>query len=57
MTAVRFDNVSIVFGDKPENALALADQGKTRDEIGADRPRARRRRRLARRSRKAKSSS
>ncbi|KRB50794.1 hemolysin [Rhizobium sp. Root708] len=35
MTAVRFDNVSIVFGDKPEAALALADQGKTRDEIGA----------------------
>ncbi|CAN7404826.1 MAG: choline ABC transporter ATP-binding protein [Rhizobium sp.] len=35
MTAVRFDNVSIVFGDKPENALALADQGKNRDEIGA----------------------
>ncbi|QFY60830.1 choline ABC transporter ATP-binding protein [Rhizobium grahamii] len=35
MTAVRFDNVSIVFGDKPEGALALADQGKTRDEIGA----------------------
>src|SRR6478736_6009895 len=35
MTAVRFDNVSIVFGDKPENALALADQGRTRDEIGA----------------------
>ena len=35
MTAVRFDNVSIVFGDKPENALVLADQGKNRDEIGA----------------------
>lgn len=35
MTAVRFDNVSIVFGNKPEKALTLADQGKTRDEIGA----------------------
>ncbi|MDQ0561804.1 glycine betaine/proline transport system ATP-binding protein [Rhizobium mesoamericanum] len=35
MTAVHFNNVSIVFGDKPENALALADQGKNRDEIGA----------------------
>lgn len=36
MTAVRFDNVSIVFGDKPEAALTLADKGKTRDEIGAE---------------------
>ncbi|RDJ11428.1 choline ABC transporter ATP-binding protein [Rhizobium grahamii] len=35
MTAVRFDNVSIVFGDKPESALALADQGRNRDEISA----------------------
>jgi len=35
MTSVRFDNVSIVFGNKPESALALADKGKTRDEIGA----------------------
>jgi glycine betaine/proline transport system ATP-binding protein len=35
MTSVRFDNVSIIFGDKPETALPLVDQGKTRDEIGA----------------------
>jgi len=35
MTAVRFDNVSIIFGDKPETALQMVDQGKTRDEIGA----------------------
>ncbi len=35
MTAVRFNNVSIVFGDNPQAALALADQGKNRDEIGA----------------------
>jgi glycine betaine/proline transport system ATP-binding protein len=35
MTAVRFDNVSIVFGNVPERALAMADQGKTRDEISA----------------------
>jgi glycine betaine/proline transport system ATP-binding protein len=35
MTAVRFDNVSIVFGNAPERALAMADQGKTRDEISA----------------------
>jgi glycine betaine/proline transport system ATP-binding protein len=34
-TAVSFRNVSIVFGDRPQAALALADQGKTRDEIGA----------------------
>jgi len=33
--AVIFKNVDIVFGDKPEKALALVDQGKTRDEIGA----------------------
>lgn len=32
--AVIFDNVSIVFGKNPEPALRLADQGKTRDEIG-----------------------
>ncbi|TCU17122.1 choline ABC transporter ATP-binding protein [Rhizobium sullae] len=36
MTSVRFDNVSIIFGDKPQTALALVDQGKTRDEIGAE---------------------
>jgi glycine betaine/proline transport system ATP-binding protein len=35
MTAVRFDNVSIVFGNAPERALAMADQGRTRDEISA----------------------
>jgi glycine betaine/proline transport system ATP-binding protein len=35
MTAVRFDNVSIVFGENPGRALAMADQGKTRDEISA----------------------
>lgn len=35
MTAVRFDNVSIVFGDRPGRALAMADAGKTRDEISA----------------------
>ncbi len=36
MTAVvTFDNVSIVFGDRPQQAMALVDQGKTRDEIGA----------------------
>jgi len=35
MTAVSFKDVSIIFGDRPETALAMADQGKTRDEIGA----------------------
>ncbi|HWT56231.1 MAG TPA: choline ABC transporter ATP-binding protein [Rhizobium sp.] len=35
MTAVNFKDVSIIFGDRPETALAMADQGKTRDEIGA----------------------
>jgi glycine betaine/proline transport system ATP-binding protein len=34
--AVKFDNVSIIFGEKPEAALALADEGKNRDEIGAE---------------------
>ena len=34
--AVKFDNVSIVFGDKPDRALALVDQGRSRDEIGAE---------------------
>ncbi|WP_275784035.1 choline ABC transporter ATP-binding protein [Pararhizobium gei] len=33
--AVVFKNVDIVFGKKPEQALAMVDQGKTRDEIGA----------------------
>jgi glycine betaine/proline transport system ATP-binding protein len=32
-TAVEFDNVSIVFGDKPDVALPLMDQGKERAEI------------------------
>ncbi|CAN7209750.1 choline ABC transporter ATP-binding protein [Rhizobium sp. LjRoot254] len=35
MTAVHFDNVSIVFGNAPERALKMADEGKTRDEISA----------------------
>ncbi|WP_136440014.1 choline ABC transporter ATP-binding protein [Pacificoceanicola onchidii] len=33
MTAVRFDNVSIIFGDKPKGALPLADRGQSRAEI------------------------
>ncbi|TBN42765.1 choline ABC transporter ATP-binding protein [Paracoccus subflavus] len=33
--AVEFDRVSIVFGDHPENALPLMDQGKERGEIRA----------------------
>ncbi|MCG7493128.1 choline ABC transporter ATP-binding protein [Thalassobius sp. Cn5-15] len=33
MTAVTFDNVSIVFGEKPAEALPLMDQGQTRAEI------------------------
>jgi glycine betaine/proline transport system ATP-binding protein len=33
MTAVRFDNVSIMFGDRPNTALPLADQGQDRAEI------------------------
>lgn len=32
-TAVEFDNVSIVFGEKPNVALPLMDQGQTRAEI------------------------
>jgi glycine betaine/proline transport system ATP-binding protein len=31
--AVRFENVSIVFGDHPERALTLMDEGKNRGEI------------------------
>ncbi|KAA2311506.1 choline ABC transporter ATP-binding protein [Pseudooceanicola sediminis] len=31
--AVEFDNVSIVFGDKPEKALPLMDEGQSRSEI------------------------
>lgn len=33
MTAVRFDNVSIVFGEKPAQALPLMDAGQDRAEI------------------------
>ena len=33
--AVSFDNVSIVFGDKPEKALPLMDAGQSRSEIEA----------------------
>ncbi len=33
MNAVEFDNVSIVFGDEPEAALPLMDEGKSRAEI------------------------
>lgn len=31
--AVEFDNVSIVFGEKPQTALPLMDQGKSRAEV------------------------
>jgi len=34
--AVTFENVDIIFGAKPEKAIALIDQGMTRDEIGAE---------------------
>lgn len=33
MSAVVFENVSIVFGDRPEAALSLMDQGQSRAEI------------------------
>ena len=33
MAAVVFENLDIVFGKRPRDALALIDQGKTRDEI------------------------
>ena len=33
--AVVFKTVDIVFGNNPQAALAMVDQGKTRDEIGA----------------------
>lgn len=36
MTAVEFNNVSIIFGDNPQRALALADQGKDRDQISEE---------------------
>ncbi|WP_420568195.1 choline ABC transporter ATP-binding protein [Thalassovita sp.] len=32
-TAVKFDNVSIVFGDHPERALPLMDEGQTRAQV------------------------
>ncbi|MGD9477618.1 UNVERIFIED_ORG: choline ABC transporter ATP-binding protein [Roseateles sp. XES5] len=34
--AVVFKNVSIIFGDNPQKALAMVDAGKSRDEIGAE---------------------
>lgn len=34
--SVVFKNVSIIFGDNPQRALAMADAGKSRDEIGAE---------------------
>ncbi|SSC69800.1 unnamed protein product [Ciceribacter sp. T2.26MG-112.2] len=36
MTAVLFDNVSIIFGSNPQRALNLADAGRSRDEISAE---------------------
>ncbi|MBC7150571.1 MAG: choline ABC transporter ATP-binding protein [Rhizobium sp.] len=36
MTAVQFDNVSIIFGPNPQRALVMADSGRTRDEISAE---------------------
>jgi glycine betaine/proline transport system ATP-binding protein len=36
VNAVEFDNVSIVFGDKPKNALPLMDAGKNRSEVQKD---------------------
>ncbi len=32
-TAITFENVDIIFGNTPEKALPLVDQGKSRDEI------------------------
>jgi len=34
--AVVFKNVDIIFGNNPQVALQMVDQGKTRDEIGAE---------------------
>ncbi len=34
--AVTFKDIDIVFGDRPDKALAMIDAGKTRDEIGAE---------------------
>ncbi len=36
MSAVLFDNVSIIFGPNPQRALDLADAGRSRDEISAE---------------------
>ena len=36
MSAVEFDNVSIVFGDEPDVALPLMDKGQSRGEIQAE---------------------
>ncbi|GEO84011.1 MULTISPECIES: choline ABC transporter ATP-binding protein [Alphaproteobacteria] len=36
MTAVQFDNVSIIFGNNPKRALEMADAGRSRDEIGEE---------------------
>ena len=36
MSAVLFDNVSIIFGPNPQRALDMADVGRTRDEISAE---------------------
>ncbi len=33
---VTFDRVDIIFGAKPERALSMVDQGRTRDEISAE---------------------
>ena len=33
MSAVVFENVDIVFGDKQAEALSMVDRGATRDEI------------------------
>jgi glycine betaine/proline transport system ATP-binding protein len=34
--AIIFGGVDIVFGDRPERALALMDQGRSRDEVSAE---------------------
>jgi glycine betaine/proline transport system ATP-binding protein len=34
--AVVFNNVDIIFGEKPERAIAMVDAGKSRDEIGKE---------------------
>ena len=35
MSAVEFDNVSIIFGDRPRGALPLLDAGASREEVAA----------------------